>query len=146
MKYDRILVPTDLSRFSELAVKEALEHLRPSGRVNLVHVAEPQYAVVGTLESAGPIYDEGLTIQHLEKARRHLKKLAAKLGPRVKFQVLRGPRPAVLLAKEARRFKAQLLVLSTHGRSGLSRMLFGSVAQKLLTLHHGPVLMLRPGR
>jgi nucleotide-binding universal stress UspA family protein len=146
MQYDRILVPTDLSRFSDLAVKEALEHLRPRGRLYLVHVAEPQYAVVATLESAAPLYDESLTRRHLKKAQQHLSHLAAKLGPRVSFKILPGNSAALGLAAEARRFKAQMVVLSTHGRSGLTRLLFGSVAQRLLTLYHGPVLMFRPGR
>jgi nucleotide-binding universal stress UspA family protein len=146
MLYDRILVPTDLSPYSDRAVKEALEHLRPRGRLCLVHVAEPQYAVLGILESAAPVYDEALTQRQLLRAQRHLRALAAKLGPRAQFRVLRGIRPAALLAAEARRFKAQLVVLATHGRGGLNRLLFGSMAQKLLALYRGPVLMFRPGR
>ncbi len=55
MRYDRILVPTDLSRFGELAAREALEHIHVRGVLRLVHVVEPQYTVVGTLDGAVPV-------------------------------------------------------------------------------------------
>ena len=146
MKAQRILVPSDLSSYSEQAARAALAHLRSKGRLTLLHVSEPRYTVVGGLDSAVPVYDEKLTRDHEERGRKALERLAKKLGPRARALVLRGTQPAPLLAAFARRHRADLVVLSTHGRGGLGRLLFGSVAQKLLTLYKGPVIMLRPGK
>jgi nucleotide-binding universal stress UspA family protein len=146
MKYARILVPTDLSKYSVLAAKEAMEHLRPGGHLRLLYIAEPQYVMAGGPEGAGLVYDQALTAAHEAKARKQLHALAAALGRQSGYKILRGYGPAPLIAAEAKRFKAGLILLSTHGRGGIDRMLFGSVAQKLLRLHKGPVLMLRPGR
>jgi nucleotide-binding universal stress UspA family protein len=146
MRYDRILVPTDRSRYGELAAREALEHLKAGGKLRLMHVMPVEYSIIGTMDGAIPVYDPVLTKKKLAAARAELEALARKLGKRVEAKVLVGAEPADHLAREARRFKAQLLVMATHGRGGLARVLFGSVAQKLLRLLRGPVLLVRPGR
>ena len=46
--------------------------------------------------------------------------------------------------RQAMAFKADLLLMSTHGRSGVSRLLFGSVAQNVTARYRGAVLLLRP--
>lgn len=145
MKYDRILVPTDLSRYSAQALRVALEHLRPKGRLCLLHVVEPQYAVVGTTEGAYPVYSEAMTRRKEARARRQMEALAKALSPKIELHLVHGSKTAPLVEARSRRFKAQLIVLSTHGRTGLSRILLGSVTQKILSLYRGPVLMLRPG-
>lgn len=146
MRYDRILLPTDLSRFGELAAMEALEHLKPKGTLRLVHVVQPQYTMTGALDAVIPIYDAVLTRKRMDMAAQHLAGLAKRLGKGVESRVLAGASPAPVIAAEARRFRATLLVVSTRGRGQLGQVLFGSVAQKLMQLYPGPLLLLRPAR
>jgi nucleotide-binding universal stress UspA family protein len=54
-------------------------------------------------------------------------------------------RPAEQIIEFAERQQIDLIALSTHGRSGLSRWVFGSVAEKLLRGTHLPILLVRPG-
>lgn len=146
MRYRKILVPTDLSLAGKWAALEALEHLKPGGELRLVHVCQPEFVVTLYADGNLPLYDPRLTRLKLARATAQVAREAKALGPRVKPKVISAANPAVALVAEALRFKAQVLVLSTHGRSGWDRFMFGSVAQKILRLYDGPVLMLRPAQ
>jgi nucleotide-binding universal stress UspA family protein len=149
MKYKKILVCTDLSEPGNLALYEALEHLKPGGLIRLLHVAELAYSVLpgyAGSESAVMVFDPELTRKSVARKRVELERLKARLKARIHVELLQGERPVPLIAKVAAHFKPGLLVLSTHGRSGLSRIFLGSVAQKLLGAYPGQVLLLRPRR
>lgn len=77
-------------------------------------------------------------------ARRAAGRAEEALGTPVQWEVLHSPKPAPALAELARRLPAGMLAISTHGRSGLSRVTLGSVA--MATVRHAPcpVLVLRP--
>jgi nucleotide-binding universal stress UspA family protein len=66
-------------------------------------------------------------------------------GPRVSTIVQAGPEPAAEVLAVARREGVDLIVMATHGRSGLARMVLGSVAERVLTDSPVPVVLLRPG-
>lgn len=144
MRAKKILVPMDLSPYSEEAAREAILHLKAGGKLLLAHVAEPRYTVIGNLEGAVPIYDEALTRAGAVAAKKKLGAFAMGLRAPTVVKVVHGSQAAPVLAALARRSKAELVVMSTHGRGGLRRLLFGSVAQRLLALWQGSVLMLRP--
>lgn len=61
-----------------------------------------------------------------------------------KWEVVQGP-PASTIVEFARTHKAYIIAMSTHGRSGLSRMVFGSVADQVLRQSGIPVLLIKPG-
>lgn len=145
---ERILVPVDFSEPSLRALDHAIE-LGRSFRAELLvlHVVEPVYYPVandmyGVGVDVGNIYDE------IERAARvQLDRLAAKLrARRVRVRPLLALGTAhQVIVDNARKHKADLLVLSTHGRTGLSRLLMGSVAERVVRTAPCPVLTV-PGR
>ncbi len=63
---------------------------------------------------------------------------------RVRTQVLNEPHPGVAIIDTARRIHADMIAMQTHGRSGLARLLMGSVADKVLHGATVPLLLQRP--
>lgn len=137
-----ILVPMD---FSELA-RRALTHAIPmatgfGARISLLHVVElPAYP---TEMGAVMIHQE----QTLKAARKELAVLGEQLIPaslRGRVLVCMG-RPYEEIAKTARRLKADLIVLTTHGYTGLKHVLLGSTAERVVRHAPCPVLTVRGG-
>lgn len=139
-----ILVPLDTSPFAEQALPLALGLARRHGaslRLAIVHVP-----MVSTLIDAVPHVDPRLDAELRDHERGYIEKLAARLsegGIPVTSVVLDGPVVEALEA-EARASGADLVVMSTHGRGGLSRMWLGSVADGLVRRGPAPVLLVRP--
>ena len=67
----------------------------------------------------------------------------AGVAAEVKLMEAGGERIAGVILEEARRWSAELIVIGTHGRSGFSRVLFGSVAEGMVRMAHIPVLLIR---
>jgi nucleotide-binding universal stress UspA family protein len=144
-KFRRVFVATDLSPMGNLALPLALAEAARGAKILLFHAVEPAYVVASALGPEGPlaVYDPALTRRQAVREQRELARLAAG-SPGVKVLVLESAKPYQAIVREARRFKADLLVMMTHGRSGLSKLLFGSVAQKVLAHYKGAVMLLRP--
>jgi nucleotide-binding universal stress UspA family protein len=72
-------------------------------------------------------------------------KMVRQAGVALKTRLLEadGERVASVIVEEARRWPADLLVIGTHGRSGFSRILFGSVAEGVVRTAPVPVLLIR---
>jgi nucleotide-binding universal stress UspA family protein len=82
-----------------------------------------------------------------EEAGKYLEEVAERLrgrSLRVRTRVAVEAHPAIALLEEARRGKSDLIALATHGRRGLSRMLLGSVADKVVRGSSLPVLVRCP--
>ncbi len=140
-----ILVPTDFSKASILALEAAnLLARQNQARVTLVHVFQPR----GVLFGAEPGLEEGHGIAKdvEEKLHAELEKTARERFPdvaKVKTAVVVNESPVNGILEFAERKHVDLIVISTHGRSGLSRMLIGSVAEKIVRHASCPVLTLR---
>ena len=137
--FQRILVPTDFSAPSMKALHYA--KALAGGAIQLLHVAEPLAGLVGVEPGPGiPSDDE--TVANLVA---ELEKIAE--GQRVAnlpiTSTVRLGQPAVEIVELAAAWPADLLVLSTHGRTGLRHLLLGSVAEKVLRHTTCPVLVLR---
>jgi nucleotide-binding universal stress UspA family protein len=137
----KILVPTDFSEGSEPAVQYAAMMARVlKAHLCLVHVIQPYaYAMTETFNvvdhySALKAIAEPL----LDQARKGLQKA----GVSVETDLLSGVAHREIL-KAARRIKADLIVMGTHGRSGVDHLLLGSVAEKVVRLSPCPVLTVR---
>ena len=81
------------------------------------------------------------------RAKTYLERVAESLRARslkVETRVLSHDQPAVAILEEAKARRADLLALATHGRSGLPRLLLGSVADKVVRGASIPVLLARP--
>jgi nucleotide-binding universal stress UspA family protein len=144
--YQRILVPVDGSATSERALQEALKLGGSAARFRLLYVVEQIYSL-GTegyefvdydaLQQAVRTSGERILAQGAEEVQRS--------GNRAEVVLLDtdGQRVASVIEGEAKRWQADLIVIGTHGRSGLSRLLLGSVAEGVVRLATVPVLLIR---
>lgn len=141
--YSRVLVPLDGSALSEAVLPFIVEIAGPLDmEVVLLRVLEPQVPVV--VEGTRHVEIEDVEARRRE-AEAYLAPLARRLeerGVRVRTHVARGE-PAAEIVGVARELGADLIAMSTHGRGGLGRLLFGSVAEAVLRQAHLPVFLMR---
>lgn len=141
--YKRILVPVDGSETSNKAVVAALQLARESGgRVRLVHALDELayltgYEYTGDLLKVARDYAEKVLVDALDMAK------SAGVPADTKLMDVPGGRLGELIAEEARSWEADLVVVGTHGRRGVSRVLLGSGAEQVLRLAPVPVLAVR---
>ena len=140
-----VVVPLDGSELAELSLPYAEELATVlSLEVLLVRVARTDHPAFSYSEFAGRMPDFASAL--VGEAARYLEAVSVGLrnrGLNVRRQVLRGaPAPALLdLARETPR---NLIAMTTHGRSGLTRWMMGSVAEALVRGSGDPVLVIRP--
>ena len=141
--YKRVLVPLDGSPLAEAIIPFLTEIAGPLDMsIVLLRVLEPvPPAVVEALRDTMPDVTEG----RRQEAESYLASVAMTLEARGIRTVLevRSGRPDLQIVETARDFKADLIAMSTHGRSGLGRLLFGSVAEQVLRHGDVPVFMMR---
>lgn len=149
----RLLVPLDGSELAELVLPhvEALGLAQDGAapEVILVRVCEP--LVLPPVTAPETTINWGTTAdQYLTESKRSAEKYLSRVqrgltdaGLRVSIEVLEGD-PAVAIIDYATKRQVNLVVMATHGRSGLGRWAYGSVAQKLLHGVSCPILMVRP--
>lgn len=141
--YKKILVPLDGSELAEVVLPHVKEVAagHDEGKVILLRIVEPLPA--GT----PPAVDfEVVKKAGVKAGEDYLARIQAKLnkeGLTVETKVLTG-RPAETISEFAQREKVDLIALATHGRSGVSRWVFGSVADRLVRSLSVPVLLIRP--
>jgi nucleotide-binding universal stress UspA family protein len=137
--FQTILVPTDFSKHSDSSLRFAIRLARDCGaRLRLLHVVEPPL-YSGELGMTLPTPPESLAV--LEEK---LRKRAETEGAGVPFDtmVVEGS-PAREILRVADEAACDLIVLSTHGRTGLRRVLLGSVAEEVIRHATRPVLTLK---
>ncbi|MDQ3338060.1 MAG: universal stress protein [Myxococcota bacterium] len=122
-----VVVATDLSAFANRAVAHGFAIAEPDAEVHIVHVVKDGEGDHGDLS----------------------KQLSALAPPNTKQKVtphvIHGDDAADTIAQCAARLGADVICIASHGRSGISRALVGSVADRLLRATRVPVLVLRPG-
>jgi nucleotide-binding universal stress UspA family protein len=143
--YRTILVPLDGTPFGEHALPPAIALARQTGaRLHLTHVHVPEHAAVAAADAglalAAYSYGSPAADGYLARLRTHL--VAA--GVPVEAEVLDGP-VAPTLADAAEAFGADLVVLATHARTGLSRLVHRCAAAFLTRHLSVPVLLVREG-
>ncbi len=134
-----ILVPYDFSAHSRVAVDRALEIASSPSQVHVLHV----------LPTFVPLAPEGFPLEaiddrvRLEAAHQAMEEefADAKYAQIVK-EVLIGD-PGTVAAERAAAIKADLIILPSHGRSGFSRLMLGSVAERIVRLSQVPVLVIK---
>jgi nucleotide-binding universal stress UspA family protein len=141
---NRMLVPLDGSQLAEIALHRALPlAARPGGRITLLRVVEPIGDIVGM--GIPPMYLDDLLASYKKKAVQYLRSVAERPEFRklkVRTVVSVG-QPADQIIKYARANPKDFIVMSTHGRSGFKRWMFGSTAEKVLRGANSPVLLVR---
>lgn len=146
MTIKRVLVPVDFSRDSLAALDYALEFTKPfEAEVVLLHVIEPvYYATPADLYATSP--NLALLLEEQRRAAQaQLEKLVQKIaGTRRKVRaLLKSGAPAQVIAETAQKPKADLIIMATHGRTGLAHVLLGSVTERVLRIASCPVLVVR---
>lgn len=145
--YRHILVPLDGSDLAE----QILPHVRmlaaidPQTTITLLRSVPPIFPVSAEYSGVFISADEQISALQQE-ARSYLDKIAADLrtdGYTVELEVSELP-AAEAIVDYAEHHQVRLIALATHGRSGLSRWVFGSVTQKVLHATTLPVLVVRP--
>ena len=146
IKLDRILVPTDLSEFSKHAMRYGCEFTnRFNAELHLLNVVQDVVAMVPEPGMAFPAPGEYL--QELQQA--STKALAELPDPTWvrSANVVRHVRvgtPFLEIVRYAKETGIDLIVIGTHGRSGLAHVLLGSTAEKVVRKSPCPVLTVRP--
>jgi nucleotide-binding universal stress UspA family protein len=141
--YKKILVPLDGSELAKKALGEAEKLTQCFGAEMTLFQVVPFMPIYGSPELVTPlIVDE----KQKESAERYLYNLAEELkkkGFKVTAVVKTGQQVAVEIIDFAKESGADLIVMCTHGRSGITRWMLGSVALKLLTRGETPILLIR---
>jgi nucleotide-binding universal stress UspA family protein len=141
----KILVPLDGSELAEKALPYAEELAdKFDGELILVWALHPQ-PLVAMSDYGATAYGE-VTEQEEAEANKYLRSWQDKFrrrNIRARIAVLRGPSVADAIVDCACQEKADVIVKTTHGRSGLSRWIYGSVATKVLQQAPCPVFLVR---
>lgn len=142
-RIESILVPVDFSEHSRQAVATAVELAdRWQGRIELLHVLE----IPPLPAFYGPIPDVGSAQRLLDLSDAELRELGNQMIPdglQWTITTLEGS-AATEIVRHARDAGSDLIVIPTHGRSGLDRLLMGSTTQRVLRMADCPVLTLEP--
>jgi nucleotide-binding universal stress UspA family protein len=136
-----ILVPVDGSAFSEKIARKGYELAKAvNGEIALLHVVDPELAMAPE-GYAG----EDLISQFKKEAEGNLYILRNKLGDENILLITEVGHPAKVILQVAREWKADMIVIGTHGRTGLSHLLMGSVAEHVIRHTNIPILVITPG-
>lgn len=140
-KVEKILAPTDLSELSRTGMEYALELARGWGaEVTVYHVAN-----AAELASYKAYSVEDLLNKHRKTLGQFLNDNFAELLPLVEVrQKVEIGSPATNILEEAEREGSDLIVMSTHGRTGLAHVLMGSVTEQVVRNASCPVFSIHP--
>ncbi|MBX3419489.1 MAG: universal stress protein [Pirellulaceae bacterium] len=137
MSFQRILCPVDLSGFSEQAIRVASSIARADGgTLHFLYVAMPELP----LSAAGAVPDVNAHLK-MEEAKLQLIRPVNGEVPFVNH-FIRGE-PVQVIVDFVKEHGIDLVVMPTHGRTGLLRLLMGSVTEKVVRLAPCPVLVVK---
>jgi nucleotide-binding universal stress UspA family protein len=125
-----VLVTTDFSELGDRAIAYACALTPPGGTVHLLHVTPTQ---------AGPEQLSAFRKQLEERVPR----AAVQGGRKVELEVASGSDVAGVIAQAAERHTVDLICMGTHGRTGMMRVVMGSVAQAVMSRCDRPVVLVR---
>lgn len=141
--YKKILVPLDGSELAKKGLEEAEKLAEIFNSEIILFQVVPFLPIYGSPELVTPlIVDE----KQKEFAERYLADLAEELkkkGLQARYMVKTGQQVAVEIIDYAKESGVDLIVMCTHGRSGITRWVLGSVALKVLTRAETPILLIR---
>ena len=146
--YDKILVATDGSTLSKKAVKSAIDLAALCGAELIAVKVVPRYPQA---YFEGAIALGGEEIARIEKQWADegqavvdgVGRTAKAAGVRFKGVTVKSDDVSSALITAAKKYKADVIVMASHGRKGIKRLLLGSETQLVLTHSHVPVLVLR---
>lgn len=145
--YKKILVATDGSDTSKLALKEVIKLAKEHGStlrivyaIDVLNIySEAEYLSYQDIQKS--LQHEGEVI--LEAAKKILKPSGVSFSQHLIKTGTRNPRIAEAIISDADKWRADLIVVGSHGRRGFSRFLLGSVAESIVRASTKPVLLIR---
>jgi hypothetical protein len=146
--YERILVATDGSPLSKKAVSHAMGLAAATGAALVVFKVVPRYPQA-YFEGSIPLNAkevariEAQWTEEAQKAVGAIQKAAESKGISAKGLVARSDIVSDAIIAAAKKQKADLVIMASHGRKGIKRLLLGSETQQVLTHCQVPVLVLR---
>ena len=147
MQIRSILLPTDFSECGNYALSYAASFARTfKASIVCVHVIEPMVPTVGYSGMTEPLPIADISAQLEDSAERELPKLAECAecaGLDVEEVIVHGE-AASEIVRVAKEREVDLIILSSHGRTGLGRILFGSTAEAVVRHAPCPVLVVKP--
>ncbi len=140
----KILVPIDFSDYSKNALKYAAQFAKQfSAKIYLIYVVEPM--IYPADFSMGQVAIPSTDIDLHSRAEEELKKLSKDIvngGSKVEVLIKTG-KPFVEIIESAAANDIDLIIIATHGHTGVEHLLFGSTAEKVVRKAPCPVLTLR---
>ncbi len=141
--YKKILVPLDGSELAKKALDEAEKLANCFGAEIVLFEVVPFMPIYGSPELVTPLIIDEKQKEAAEKYLVNLSDELKKKGLKATAVVKTGQQVAVEIIDFAKACGANLIVMCTHGRSGISRWVLGSVALKVLTRAETPILLIR---
>jgi len=149
ISFNKIVLTTDLSENANVATPYAVDLAKKyGGSIELLHICEDTVYYASAAAAEGFVVDIEEFSAKIAKDRESALRLACdslstKYGVTVK-PVMRKGHAANEIVAYTKDAKPDVLVIATHGRTGLSHLLFGSVAERVIRLASCPVLSVRP--
>ncbi len=141
----RVLVPIDFSEHSKNALQYAVSFARQfSSELVLVYVVEP--AIYPADFSFGQVALPNIENELRERGKEELEQLVkAHIGTSLPARtMIRTGKPYLEIVTAAAEENADLIIIATHGHSGMEHLLFGGTAERVVRKAPCPVLMVRP--
>ncbi|RBI60415.1 universal stress protein [halophilic archaeon] len=142
--YDRILVPTDGSEGTKTAVEQAVTHATTyDAELHVLHVVDQSAVDLTAAPAADGMTTEVIQEQLDEQGQALVEEVAsqaADAGVPTTTELVEFGQPHEEIQSYATEHEIDLIVIGTHGRSGLNRQLLGSVAEKVIRTAETPVL------
>ena len=149
--YKKVLVPLDGSALAECTLSHVMNLIKDGsvGEVTLLNVVKVDLPLA-LMQSAD--YPKGIDLDGIRKplfivSRKYLAEVESRLaseGIKVKMESLEGNRPADTITEYAHKEGMDMIIIGTHGYTGLKKLMVGSVAFGVLHQSHVPVLLIRP--
>ena len=149
--YKKVLVPLDGSPLAECTLSHVKNLFKDGsvGEVTLLNVVKVDlpWLAMGRDRPAKPIDINAIRKPLFAASRKYLADIESRLvseGIKVKTESVEGNRPADTITEYAQKEGMDMIIIATHGYTGLKRLMLGSVAFGVLHQSHIPVLLIRP--
>lgn len=144
--YKRILVPVDGSRTSTLGLQEAIRLAKScKAKLRLIHVVDESVALQDSNYAFGTEDILGILKKNGEQSLKRARDRVGKYGIKAESSLIESftGRVADIIVSDAKKWRADLIVMGTHGRRGFSHMVLGSDAELVIRSTPVPVLLVR---
>ena len=148
--YKKVLVPLDGSELAECALSHVKNMVKDglAEEVVILNVFAVPVALLGAGGNTSTYIDVNAVEEKMKlDSLKYLEDVKSRLeaeGVKVKTESLEGSRAAEVIRVYAQKNNVDMIVLGTHGYTGLKKLMFGSVANEVLQTSHVPVLLIRP--